>query len=240
MTEFAVGLAVMALMLLGSITIAAYQETQRRTSIAARQATFQGAWSGVRDDQAAVLRSAAEFQLEDPAMVDAVGHRYVSASDISAAASIQPAEGLARTAARALVDPLRVAGGFLGGGFDLSTGGMLAGALTMNIPPNPGLPEPFSAMSVELRQPFAVMTDAWNASGANHVRSRTAGLVPTSTLFGPAGSLEAVARASGADRAFPLAAVPGNNRSGSRPGGSTGIRTHTFARTLPRDGVPCC
>jgi hypothetical protein len=184
MTEFAVGMAVMALMLLGSITIAGYQEMQRRVAIAARQATFEGAWAGSRADRSAVLRRAVEHHLDDPAVVDAAGYRYLGTSDISVAGSIQAAPGRAQAAARALVEPLRVIGGFLGGEFDLSPDGLLAGDIELKIPPNPRLPEPFARMDLEMRQPFAVMTDAWNASGPRQVRNRTAGLVPTSALSG--------------------------------------------------------
>jgi hypothetical protein len=184
MTEFAVGMAAMALMLLGSVTIAAYQETQRRAAIAARQASFEGAWLGRRHDSAAVARRAAELHLQDASLVDAFGERYIDPADISAVASTGPAPGRAQTAARAMVEPLRVAGGFLGRDFDLRTDGLLTGTIDVAIQPNPALPQPFSGMSVELQQPFALMTDAWNASAASHVRSRTAGLVPTSTLSG--------------------------------------------------------
>jgi hypothetical protein len=184
MTEFAAGLAAMALMLLGSITIAGYQEVQRRMTIAARQATFQSAWIAARDDRSAVVRRAAAFHLEDPAVVDAFGHPYASASDLAVAASLQPAPSRARAAARALVQPLRVTAGFLGGDFDLSADGLMAGDIALNIPANPRLPKPFAAMSVELRQPFALMTDAWNAAGVNQVRTRTSGLVPTTALSG--------------------------------------------------------
>lgn len=184
MIEFAVGVTVMALMLLGSITIAGYQEVQRRIAIAARQASFQAAWAGVRDDRLAVLRHAVDSQLDDPALVDAFGHRYVSAADATVAGSLQPAPGRAHVASRALVEPLRVIGGFLGGDFDLAADGLLAGNIALNLASNPRLPEPFSGMSVELQQPLALMTDAWNASGTSQVRSRTSGLVPTSALSG--------------------------------------------------------
>jgi hypothetical protein len=184
MTEMAAGLAAMALMLLGSITIAGYQEVQRRMTIAARQATFQGAWLAARDDRSAVVRRAAEFHLEDPAVVDAFGHAYVSAPHLAVAASLQPAPARARAAARALVEPLRATGGFLGGDFDLSADGLMAGDIALNIQSNPRLLQPFVAMSVELRQPFALMTDAWNAAGVSQVRSRTSGLVPTTALSG--------------------------------------------------------
>ncbi len=185
MTEFAVGLAAMTLLLLGSITIAGYQEVQRRIAIAARQAAFQGAWLGTRAGRADTLRRVAEFHLDDPGLIDAVGRgRYVNSSDITVAASAQPAPGLAHGAAVAMVEPLRVAGGFFGGDFDLSADGLLDGSISVDIAPGPYRPEPFDAISVQLRQPFALMTDAWNAAGVTQVRSRTAGLVPTTTLSG--------------------------------------------------------
>jgi hypothetical protein len=184
MTEFAVGVSVMALMLLGSITMAGFQEVQRRTAIAARQAAFETAWNGGRVERSEVLRRASLHQIEDAAMVDAVGHRYLDPSGLSSVASIQAVPGRAGTAARLMVEPLHVVGGFLGGNFDLSPSGLMVGTTTVRIPPNPRLPEPFSMMNLELRQPVALMTDAWNASGTSHVRARTAGLVPASALSG--------------------------------------------------------
>ncbi|MEO6078692.1 MAG: hypothetical protein ABIQ86_02790 [Steroidobacteraceae bacterium] len=185
MTEFAAGTAAMGLLLLGSITIAGYQELQRRNTFAARQGAFQVAWSGARADRAEVLRQVAEFQMDDPGLIDAVGrNRTVRPSDITVQASIQPAPGLAHGAAQAMVTPLRVVGGFFGGEFDLSTNGLLEGSVNVNIAPQPYLPAPFNEISLQLRQPFALMTDAWNAAGASHVRNRTAGLVPTTALSG--------------------------------------------------------
>jgi hypothetical protein len=184
MTEFAIGLSVMALMLLGSITIAGFQEVQRRTAVATRQAAFEAAWNGSRVNRPDVLRRASIHQLEDAAVVDASGYRYLGASAVSSGASLQAAPGRADTAARAMMEPLQVVGGFLGGNFDLSAGGLLVGTTTVRIPASQRLPEPFSSMELELRQPVALMTDAWNASGVQHVRARTEGLVPTSALSG--------------------------------------------------------
>jgi len=182
MTEFAVGLSAMALMLLGTITIAGFQEVQRRMAIAARQGAFEAAWSRNRTDRSEILRHAAATQLEDSAVVDAMGHPYVTASQVAVAASVQDAPGRAGIAARALVTPLRVVGGFLGGEFDLGATGYLVGTTTVRIPGNPRLPAPFADMALEFQQPVALMTDAWNASGSAHVRDRAAGLVPGSAL----------------------------------------------------------
>jgi hypothetical protein len=185
MTEFAVGVAAMALLLIGTLTIAGYQEVQRRTSIAARQVAFQGTWLGTGAGRAETLRRAAAHHLDDPALIDAVGRdRTADADDLRVTAATRAAPGLAQGAAVAMVEPLRVAGGFLGGGFDLSTEGLLEGEVSVGIAPDPYLPRPFDGMSVQLRQPYALMTDAWNAGSVRHVQNRTAGLVPTTTLSG--------------------------------------------------------
>ncbi len=185
MTEFAVGAAVLSLLLLGSITIAGYQEVQRRTAIAARQAAFEGAWRGAGSDRAMLVRDVVARNLDDAALTNAGGQdRYVLRSGINATATDLPPPGLSRDAARAMVAPLRVAGGFLGGNFDLRTTGLLSGTVNVEIGPQARLPQPFNTMTVQLRQPFALMTDAWNAGNARHVLNRSSGLVPTSALTG--------------------------------------------------------
>lgn len=185
MTEFAVGAATLTLLLLGSITIAGYQEVQRRTAIAARQAAFEGAWRGAHTDRPTLVRHVVARNLDDAALTDAIGQgRYVRQSGVTATATDLPPPGLAQDAARAMIAPLQVAGGFLGGDFDLQANGLLSGTVHVDIEPQARLPQPFDTMTVQLRQPFALMTDAWNAGHADHVRNRTAGLVPTSALNG--------------------------------------------------------
>jgi hypothetical protein len=185
MTEFAVGAAVFALLLLGSITIAGYQEVQRRMAIAARQAAFASAWAGARAPYSQSLRTVAQRHLDDPAVVDAFGrNRYVAGASITAAASEHAAPGLSGAAMQAMLVPLRAAGSFIGGDFDLSADHLLRGSLTVPIARQPALPAPFRSLELEFRQPLAIMIDAWNAGGVNHVRSRSRGLVPTSALTG--------------------------------------------------------
>lgn len=182
MTEFAVGMTSLALLLLGSITIAGYQELQRRTVLAARQATFEGEWAGSGESRATAMRRAVEVQLNDPTLLDPHGNRYIESADISIEASVLPAPGRAQTASTLMLEPLRVAGGFLGGDFDLTSRGLLAGEVILNIPSRPFLPEPFATLQLELRQPISRLTDAWNAGSPGHVRDRVAGLVPASAL----------------------------------------------------------
>jgi hypothetical protein len=185
MTEFAVGAAVFALLLLGSITIAGYQEVQRRMAIAARQAAFTGAWAGGNANYAESLRRVAQRHLDDPALVDAFGRNpYVTGSAITAAVSLHGSPRLSSAAMRAMITPLRTVGSFMGGDFDLSADKLLQGALTVPIAGQPALPQPFGSLSLEFRQPVAIMIDAWNAASVDHVRSRSRGLVPTSALTG--------------------------------------------------------
>jgi hypothetical protein len=185
MTEFAVGAAAMGLLLLGSITIAGYQEIQRRTSMASRQAAFQSAWNDAGSDRTAGVRQIVVQRLDEPSLTNAVGHgRYVGDSGVTASASLLPAPGIAGDAARAMIAPLQVTGGFLGGNFNLQTDGLLSGFATVEIQPQSRLPRPFDSIRLPLRQPFALMTDAWNSGSPEHVRSRTSGLVPTNALSG--------------------------------------------------------
>ncbi len=89
MVEFAIGCAVMALLLLGSLTIAGYQQVQRRAATSAREAAFQGAWIGARADRAAALRQIAWSRFDDPALVDATGRAaYVGKDDVAVAVSM--------------------------------------------------------------------------------------------------------------------------------------------------------
>lgn len=185
LTEFAIGAAAFALIMLGSITLAGYQEVQRRTAFAARQGAFEAAWVGRRADYATTMRNVLVQHLDDPALIDAVGHTpYVDTAALIAQASELPAPGVAGTALRAMVEPLRMAGGFLGDSFDLSADRLLSGLLTVPISPLPRLPQPFASMTLQLQQPMQLMTDAWNAASPQHVRDRSAGLVPTTAMAG--------------------------------------------------------
>ncbi len=183
LTEFAVGAAALSLLMLGSVTLAGYQEVQRRTAVAAREVAFENSW--LRDGSLnARLQRAAERHLNEPGLTEAGHHPYVSPSGVGVASREQRAPGLAGGAAHAMLEPLQVAGGFLTGSFDLSAGRYSVGALSVEIDPQPDLPEPFRNLSLQLQQPFALQSDAWNAAGARHVGSRAQGLVPSSALSG--------------------------------------------------------
>lgn len=184
MTEFAVGLAVCTLLLLGSITIAAYQQVDRRLVLAARQSVWQDSWTaGAVDTRAAAGALHRQF-LADVGVQDPSARNLLVRSDEDVsleAASTTPA-GLAGSAATVLLVPLRVAGGFLSSGFDLQEGGLVTGAVGARISPVNTAPPPFDTLDLRLRVPFALLEDAWNAGGIAHVRSRASGLVPTTQL----------------------------------------------------------
>jgi hypothetical protein len=194
MTEFAVGAAVLALLMLGTITLAGYQEVQRRSVAMARQAAFETAWRGSRAARVAPAAHLYNTQLDDVALEEpAGGLRYVrSANDVRLdAAQIGP-PGQAGTTVTALVGGLRTVDGFLGGDFDLTQHGYLQGSVAVIVAPQAPLPAPFTDLELQFRQPYALLTDEWNSGDAQHVRRRVSGLVPTqriSDLSGPWQSL---------------------------------------------------
>lgn len=183
MTEFAVCATVMVTLLLGTVTLAGAQKAQRRATTFSRQAAFQGAWLGNRTDRNGILGLAARKQFEDPAFIDATGRTtLVQPSAARVQGSAQPTPGLAHGSAVAMLAPLQIAGGFLGSSFDLPVDGIWDGSVEVDIRPASYRPQPFDSVEIPLRQPFALMTDAWNAAGTNQVRSRASGLVPTAAL----------------------------------------------------------
>src|SRR5690606_18393767 len=99
--------------------------------------------------------------------------------------------GLAGTTAQALLLPLRTTSGFLGAAFDLEESGLVQGVVRTHIGPLRGMPAPFDSLELTLRNPYALLGDAWHAGGTDHVSRRAAGLVPTgrlaaiSDLWGP-------------------------------------------------------
>jgi len=81
MTEFAVGASVLSLLMLGALTIAGYQEADRRTAFTARQSAWQEAWAGgsVTSEAGTALIHSRSFT--DPAMHDAHARERLVAED---------------------------------------------------------------------------------------------------------------------------------------------------------------
>jgi hypothetical protein len=183
LVEFAVGLAAFVLLGLGTATLAGYQEVQRRSIIAARQVAFDAIWRQGRALSRPVVERSYTLHLEDPGLRDATGRsRLLTQQDFQVEGSRQSTPGVAATAVHSLVDPLAVVGGFLGGEFDLAADGYARGAVSVHLRPLASLPAPFDQMDIQLSQPYALLGDAWNASGSPQVRRRTSGLVPTQSL----------------------------------------------------------
>lgn len=178
MTEFAVAAAVLGLLLLGSATLAGLQRVDRQVQLMAREAAFTAAWRGERSAAALHARHAMQ-----PSLVDAYGAPLVARPDqVRLDGAHVAAPGQAGIAAEALLAPLRVAGGFLGAGFDLELGGFRTGTVSARTQASARLPAPFAALALELRGRYAILDDAWHAADPAHVQRRTAGLVPTSRL----------------------------------------------------------
>lgn len=180
MTEFAVSAASLALLVLGTLTLSAYQEVDRRGLMAARELAYRGTW---RDALPFEIPSLHRSYLADSAARDPFGRQPLAQiADLRVTSSVRDPDGLAGTATGLLLTPLRVSSGFLGADFDLRGDTLLEGQVQIQLPARAGLPEPFSGLDVSLNAPFALLGDAWNASGIRHVAQRAGGLVPSGRL----------------------------------------------------------
>lgn len=183
MVEFAVGAAVLSLLLLGTLTIGGYQEADRRGVLAARQSAWHESWSMGSTDTRARAALLHEDFLTDSGVLEATGsHLLVAEDDLALDVGRSAPSGIAGGTAQVLLTPLRTVSGFLGAGFDLAEGGLVHGNLRTRIAPLPGMPAPFDGLEIQLRAPYALLGDAWHAGGVAHVRSRAGGLVPASRL----------------------------------------------------------
>jgi hypothetical protein len=188
MVEFAVGISVFVLLGLGGVTVAGYQEVQRRSIVAAHNAVFDAARRRGRALSATPQDSAYALHLADPGLRDAQGRALlVAREDLRVDTSEYSAPGHAAIAVGLLRDPLAVASGYLGGDFDLSGSGYERAQVTVDLNSRPYLPAPFDALDLQFTQNAAALSDAWNAGGSPHLHRRTAGLVPTQRLSGLAG-----------------------------------------------------
>lgn len=183
MVEFAVGAAVLALMLLGTLALAGYHEVDRRGLLAARQVAYLGAWYAGRVPGSELASSLHDDLMTDSGALEPGGHELlVTADGVALDSSMQRPPGMADTATTALLRPLQVVGGFLGRGFDLTVAGLHRGAVRTHLDPLSRLPEPFRSLELDLTARFALLGDAWHAGGPSQVRDRAGGLVPGSRL----------------------------------------------------------
>ncbi|MGC4027972.1 MAG: hypothetical protein QM696_03735 [Steroidobacteraceae bacterium] len=181
--EFAAGAATLVLLLTGTLVLSGFQEAQRRTLSAARHAAFLQMW-GERNDEALAARLHA-LHFDDPGYTRPAGsQRWIGRGSVAAATQGSAVQGVAGTAASALLRPLQLSSGFLNADFDLSPGGYQSARVTVQLRPSVRLPAPFDALDLSVSHAVSLLGDAWNASGSRQVRQRTAGLVPTSALAG--------------------------------------------------------
>jgi hypothetical protein len=185
MVEFSIALSSLSLLLLGTVTVAGYQEAQRRTVFAARHAAFDALWQGGRTPSQPDQKGLFADHFDDAGLTDATGAtRLVDSSGLSVHSSNDDVPGQAAIATRFLLTPLRVASGFLGISFDLSAQGYERVRVETRIAPQRQLPEPFASLELTLSQSAALVGDGWNAADSAQVRTRSAGLVPTQQLSG--------------------------------------------------------
>lgn len=183
MLEFAVALAALALLALGTVMISNYQELQRRGIIAARQSAFLGAWLAGRPGSRSLSEQTRADFFDDRSLVDAVGRPLLTDREaLSVTNATGRAPGRGAGAFTALMAPLRVASGFLGGEFDLRDDGYLTGVVGIRSAGRDGLPPPFDSLELRFEQSYALLTNAWSAAGPSQVGRRSSGLVPAHAL----------------------------------------------------------
>jgi hypothetical protein len=182
LVEFAAGAASMSLLLLGSVLLAGYQTVDRRGLFAARQQGYEGAWLASRAGTIPRAEALHAAHLADPRVSAPFdGKQYVAANGLAVMSGTSSA-GAAVTAANVMVQPLRLTGGFLNPGFDLTPDGWIGGELRTRLLPPAGAPAPFNNLELELKAPYAMLGDAWHSGSPQHVVRRTGGLVPGSSL----------------------------------------------------------
>lgn len=183
MAEFAAGSAVLALLLLGSLAMGGFQESDRRLALAARQSTWQQSWAPPHGDAAMHARELHRRNFADAGSMDPTGRQLlVGEDDLAVSAGYHEATGVAGTSAELMVAPLRTVSGFLGAGFDLRDDGIMRGSLTARLEPLTALPRPFDTLELQFNAPYALLGDAWHAGGTRHVQERAGGLVPATRL----------------------------------------------------------
>lgn len=188
LVEFAAGAAAMSLLMAGVTLLAGYQEVDRRGLFAARQQAYEATWQTQEADPSARARQLHLAHLADPgtsAPYD--GRQYVAEGRVTLEQRSGPAGGWAAGSVDQMLSPLRVASGFLSAGFDLANDGLVRGEVRSLLLPPRGSPAPFDSLELELTAPYALLGNAWHASGPGHVVRRTGGLVPSSRLAGLAG-----------------------------------------------------
>jgi hypothetical protein len=201
MVEFAVGVSVLALLVMGALTIGAMQEIDRRTVSAAREISWRESWRPREAVTQAQVQSLHAASFSGPGAGDPVsGEELVARADLAVVSTSQRPSGVAGSATQVLLSPLRVASGFLGAQFDLAGETLTGGSVQVRIAPVSRLPAPFNELDLQWSVPFALLGDAWHAAGPAHVRQRAGGLAPTHALQGlqtiwrplrmPAGILE--------------------------------------------------
>ncbi|MFO1504450.1 MAG: hypothetical protein U1F39_11660 [Steroidobacteraceae bacterium] len=183
MAEFAAGVAVLGMLVLGTVSVAGLQEIQRREILAAREAAFQGEWLRSRGGGNVLREQLARHHFDDAGLTNATGTaRMLQPGDVSDTSSQGSAPGRAAAAFNFLLAPLRTAGGLMRGGFDLDDSGFRTGIISAMVSGADQMPAPFRELDLRFDQPYALLGDDWSASGPAHVARRAGGLVPSHLL----------------------------------------------------------
>jgi hypothetical protein len=183
MAEFAAGVALLGMLMLGCISIGSLQEVQRRAIVGAREAAFQRLWLAHASDNGSLRQQLANEHFADAGLINATGTAMLlQPVDVDLTATQSSAPGRGSAAVDFLFRPLRAADGFLGGAFDLRDSGYQTGVISTHLDGASRMPPPFDRLVLRFDQPYGLLGDDWSASGPSQVRHRASGLVPTHLL----------------------------------------------------------
>ncbi|MDR2216074.1 MAG: pilus assembly protein, partial [Nevskiaceae bacterium] len=179
--EFAVSLSALFLILAGTLTISAWQETQRRTLGAARQAAFEVLWTGADDATRAERVYRQQFGDYGLAM-PLTGQRLVELDNTATEAVAQPLSGATASVEELLLQSLRAADSPVEGEFSPGGRGWVGARMAVQPKPMRFLPGPLGTSELHVEGSMLLLNDGWSADGPEHVAQRAGTLVPTHRL----------------------------------------------------------
>ncbi|MFM1887074.1 MAG: hypothetical protein RL026_2231 [Pseudomonadota bacterium] len=184
MTEMAIALLALAPLLFAMPWLYRFQAVQRQTISAAREVAYSSAFGGFPQAEVARKAHLRRWHFDDPGAVDPhTGRSLVADEDaINAVVLAGPPPGRAAELQTALVEPLRVVGGFLGADFTLNPAAHHSVVLNVSLSTAAGAPQPFDSIDLELKSQSAVLGDPWGGGDPQRVAARVRGLTPTGFL----------------------------------------------------------
>jgi hypothetical protein len=187
LVEFAVAVLVLVSLSLGMRLLASYHDIQRQAMLAAREMVFSASWRSSLPPAAAQSAQVKALHLQQPGWRDPTSQvaLLAGAEDVAAQLSQGPPPGRAAPLLNGVLRPLQSVSDLAGSGFDLSAQRFFHAQVDVQLPALAHLPEPWPQLSLQLKEPAALLTDTWSAAGPQQVARRAAAMVPSHLFAQP-------------------------------------------------------